>query len=66
MKRKMKMFLQAAVVCVVLLGLVETLVKTEEQVCSDRLINTSCKQEPHNLYQEDVESGKKHIYYCYY
>ncbi|KAG7314971.1 hypothetical protein KOW79_022274 [Hemibagrus wyckioides] len=58
MKRKMKLLLRVAVVCVLVcvLGLVGTLVKTEEQFCSDGLINTSCKQKPHSLYHEDADS----------
>ncbi|GAA6071959.1 thiosulfate sulfurtransferase/rhodanese-like domain-containing protein 1 isoform X1, partial [Tachysurus ichikawai] len=50
----MKLLLCAALVYVVV-GLVGTLVKTEERFCSDGLINTSCKQKAHSLYQEDVD-----------
>ncbi|XP_053533098.1 thiosulfate sulfurtransferase/rhodanese-like domain-containing protein 1 isoform X1 [Ictalurus punctatus] len=60
MKVKRTMFLRAAVVCVVvcvvLLGLGKTLVKTEEQFCSIGLTNPKCKQKPHSLYQEEVDS----------
>ncbi|MCJ8748354.1 hypothetical protein PDJAM_G00163840 [Pangasius djambal] len=52
----MKMFLRKVCVVCVVVGLVGTLVMTEEQFCSDGPINTSCKQKAHNLYKEDVDS----------
>ncbi|XP_053533101.1 thiosulfate sulfurtransferase/rhodanese-like domain-containing protein 1 isoform X4 [Ictalurus punctatus] len=59
MKVKRTMFLRAAVVCVVLLGLGKTLVKTEEQFCSIGLTNPKLSYE---LLKQRLTAGNLQLF----